>query len=100
MCAMKIGTSVSAGSDRDPAEVLVSKQRHGPIGQPHKALLIIDRAIQSHQGHKFVYVVDAQNKVQRRDIITRSLQADGLRAVEGEIKPDDWVVVGRDPAGP
>ncbi|HEV3446168.1 MAG TPA: efflux RND transporter periplasmic adaptor subunit, partial [Gemmataceae bacterium] len=34
-----------------------------PIGQPHKAMLIIDRAIQSDQGLKFVYVVDAQNKV-------------------------------------
>ena len=41
-----------------------------PIGQPHKALLIIDRAIQSDQGLKYVYVVDAQNKVQTRSIKT------------------------------
>ena len=65
-----------------------------PIGEPHKALLIIDRAIQSDQGLKYVYVLDAQNKVQTRSIKTGPLQEDGLRVVEGEIKPDDWVVVG------
>ncbi len=65
-----------------------------PIGQPHEALLIIDRAIQSDQGLKYVYVLDAQNKAQTRSITTGSLQEDGLRVVEGEIKPDDWVVVG------
>ena len=37
-----------------------------PIGQPHPALLVIDRAIGSDQGLKFVYVVDAKNKVQYR----------------------------------
>ena len=65
-----------------------------PIGAEHQALLIIDRAIQSDQGHKFVYVVDTDNKVQRRNITTKALQANGRREVEGEIKPDDWVVVG------
>jgi multidrug efflux system membrane fusion protein len=65
-----------------------------PIGQPHEALLIIDRAIQSDQGLKYVYVLDGQNKVQTRSITTGALQQDGLRVVEGEIKADDWVVVG------
>jgi multidrug efflux system membrane fusion protein len=65
-----------------------------PIGQPHPAMLVIDRAIQSDQGLKYVYVLDAQNKVQTRSITTGSLQEDGLRVVEGELKPNDWVVVG------
>ena len=65
-----------------------------PIGQPHKALLIVDRAIQSDQGLKYVYVVGAENKVQARSIKTGPLQQDGLRVVEGEIQRDDWVVVG------
>ena len=65
-----------------------------PIGEPHEALLVIDRAIQSDQGLKYVYVLDGQNKVQTRSIKTGSLQEDGLRVVEGEIKEDDWVVVG------
>jgi multidrug efflux system membrane fusion protein len=65
-----------------------------PIGQPHKSLLIIDRAIQSDQGLKYVYVLDAQKKVQTRSVKTGALEEDGLRVVEGEIKADDWVVVG------
>jgi len=66
-----------------------------PIGQPHEALLIIDRAIQSDQGLKYIYVLDAENKVQTRSIKTGALQQDGLRVVEGEeIKAKDWVVVG------
>jgi multidrug efflux system membrane fusion protein len=65
-----------------------------PIGQPHQSLLVIDRAVQSDQGLKYIYVLDAQNTVQMRSISTGSLQEDGLRVVEGQIKPDDWVVVG------
>jgi multidrug efflux system membrane fusion protein len=65
-----------------------------PIGEPHPALLVIDRAIQSDQGLKYVYVLDAQNKVQTRSIKTGSLQEDGLRVVEEGIRPDDWIVVG------
>jgi membrane fusion protein, multidrug efflux system len=65
-----------------------------PIGKPHSALLVIDRAISSDQGLKFVYVVDAQNKVQQRRIETGPLQEDGLRVITSGLKPDDWVVVG------
>jgi membrane fusion protein, multidrug efflux system len=64
-----------------------------PIGEPHPALLVIDRAIQSDQGLKYVYVLDAENKVQYRRVTTEALQEDGLRAIQG-VKPDQWVVVG------
>lgn len=66
-----------------------------PIGQPHPALLVIDRAISSDQGmKKFVYVVDANNEVQYRRVERGSLQEDGLREITDGLKPDDWVVVG------
>ena len=65
-----------------------------PIGQPHPALLVIDRAIGSDQGHKYVYVLDAENKVQYRRVTTGPLQDDGLRVIEQGLKPDDWVIVG------
>src|SRR4051812_31529264 len=65
-----------------------------PIGKPHSALLVIDRAISSDQGLKYVYVVDAQNKTQQRRIETGPLQEDGLRVITSGLKPDDWVVVG------
>ena len=66
---------------------------HLPIGKPHDALLVAERAIGSDQGLKFLYVVDKDNKVQYRRIKMGSLQTDGLRVVEG-VNPDDWIVVG------
>jgi RND family efflux transporter MFP subunit len=65
-----------------------------PLGTPHPALLIIDRAIQSEQGQKFVYVVNAENKAEYRPVVTGALQEDGLRVITSGLKADDWVVVG------
>jgi multidrug efflux system membrane fusion protein len=65
-----------------------------PIGQPHPALLVIDRAIGSDQGLKYVYVLDADDKVQYRRVTTGSLQEDGLRVISEGLKPDDRIVVG------
>ncbi|HTU16648.1 MAG TPA: efflux RND transporter periplasmic adaptor subunit [Gemmataceae bacterium] len=65
-----------------------------PIGKPYPALLVIDRAIGSDQGLKYVYVLDADNKVQYRRITTGALQPDGLRVIREGVKADDWVVVG------
>jgi len=65
-----------------------------PIGEPHRARLVIDRALGSDQGLKFVYVLDKDNKVQYRRLTTGPLQDDGLRVIEDGLEPDDWVVVG------
>jgi multidrug efflux system membrane fusion protein len=64
------------------------------VSDPHPALLVVDRAIGSDQGLKYVYVLDAQNKVQYRRVGTGPLQDDGLRVIESGVGPDDWVVVG------
>jgi multidrug efflux system membrane fusion protein len=65
-----------------------------PIGEPHAALLVIDRAIQSDQGQKYVFVVNAANKTEYRQVVTGALQEDGLRVVSNGLQADDWVVVG------
>jgi multidrug efflux system membrane fusion protein len=65
-----------------------------PMGPRHPALLVIDRAIGSDQGLKYVYVVDAENKVQYRRVTTGPLQDNGLRVIESGLKPGDWVVIG------
>ena len=65
-----------------------------PIGQPHPALLITDRAIGSDQGMKYVYVVDAENKAQYSRVKTGMLQDNGLRVITEGLKPDDRVVIG------
>jgi multidrug efflux system membrane fusion protein len=63
-----------------------------PIGEPHQALLVIDRAVSSDQGMKFVYVLDSENKVQYRRVTTGAQQSDGLRVIEDGLQPTDWVI--------
>jgi membrane fusion protein, multidrug efflux system len=65
-----------------------------PIGPAHPALLVVDRAIGSDQGLKYVYVVDAANKVQYRRVTTGPLQDNGLRVIEQGLQPDERVVIG------
>jgi membrane fusion protein, multidrug efflux system len=65
-----------------------------PIGPPHPALLVIDRAIGNDQGLKFVYILASDKKVQYRRVTTGPLQSDGLRVIEDGLTKDDWVVVG------
>ena len=43
---------------------------------------------------KYVYVVDAENKVQYRRVTTGPLESDGLRVITEGLKPNDVVVVG------
>jgi multidrug efflux system membrane fusion protein len=65
-----------------------------PIGPPRQALLVVDRAIGSNQGLRFVYVVDEQSTVKYRRVTTGPLQDDGLRVIESGLNPNDRVVVG------
>jgi multidrug efflux system membrane fusion protein len=53
-----------------------------PIGEPHQARLVIDKALGSDQGMKFVYVLDRDNKAQYRRVRAGALQDDGLRVIE------------------
>jgi RND family efflux transporter MFP subunit len=63
-----------------------------PIGYSHQALLISDRAIDSDQGQKIVYVVNENNEVVTRPIRLGALH-DGLREITDGLKPDDRVIV-------
>ncbi len=65
-----------------------------PLGRPHQAVLVVDRAVGTDQGMKFVYVVDSENKVQYRRVKTGAIQEDGLRVITDGLQPDDLVVVG------
>jgi multidrug efflux system membrane fusion protein len=64
------------------------------MGPPHPALLVIDRAIASDQGLKYVYVIDSQNKATYRRVTTGALQPDGLRVITEGLQPGEWVAVG------
>jgi membrane fusion protein, multidrug efflux system len=65
-----------------------------PIGKPHSALLVINPALGSAQGTKFVYVAGPNDVIERRRIETGALQEDGLRVIDSGLQPDDRVVVG------
>ena len=63
-----------------------------PIGAPHRALLVRDRAIASDQGLKYVYVIDAENKVQSRRVTTGALRG---RRFEGDRRGSEAGRLGR-----
>lgn len=63
-----------------------------PIGQPHAALLVTERALDSDQGQKILYVVDESNTVVVRRVQTGAIHH-GLRAIEGGLQPYDRVIV-------
>jgi len=63
-----------------------------PIGFPHRALLVSDRAIGADQGQKIVYVVDRDNTVVSRPVRLGALH-DGLRVVDDGLKPGERVIV-------
>jgi RND family efflux transporter MFP subunit len=58
----------------------------------HRAVLVDDRAIGTDQSQKFVYVIDAQNKVTYRPVTVGRL-TDGLRIVEKGLQAGETVVV-------
>ncbi|MSR30854.1 MAG: efflux RND transporter periplasmic adaptor subunit [Gemmataceae bacterium] len=64
-----------------------------PTRAPRLALLLIDRAVGTDQGLKFVYVVDGSNKVEYRRVTAGALQEDGLRVIEDGIKPGENLIV-------
>ena len=63
-----------------------------PVSPPHRALLVTDRAIDSDQGQKIVYVVNDKKEVVSRPVRLGALH-DGLRAIEEGLKPGERVIV-------
>jgi RND family efflux transporter MFP subunit len=63
-----------------------------PLGEPHKALLVNDRALGTNQGQKFLYIVNAKNQVEYRPVTIGALRH-GLRDVVDGLKPGERIVV-------
>jgi RND family efflux transporter MFP subunit len=63
-----------------------------PIGRPHKGLLVSDRALDTDQGHKILYVVNEKNEVVSRPVGLGALH-DGLREILDGVKPGEKVIV-------
>jgi RND family efflux transporter MFP subunit len=63
-----------------------------PVGRPHKALLVTERALDTDQGQKILYTVDDKNQVVSRPVQLGALH-NGLREITEGLKPTDRVVV-------
>jgi RND family efflux transporter MFP subunit len=63
-----------------------------PVGRPHKALLVSERALDTDQGQKVLYVLDDKDTVVSRPVRTGTLQG-GLREVVAGLNPGERVVV-------
>src|SRR5262249_25993544 len=63
-----------------------------PIGRPHRALLVSDRALDTDQGQKVLYVVNENNEVVSRPVRLGALH-DGLREITDGVKPGERVIV-------
>jgi multidrug efflux system membrane fusion protein len=57
-----------------------------------RALLINDRAVLTDQDRKYVYVVDANGRAVRKDVVL-GRKVEGLRVVEAGLEPGDRVIV-------
>ncbi|MCX7423736.1 MAG: efflux RND transporter periplasmic adaptor subunit [Planctomycetia bacterium] len=63
-----------------------------PLGEPHKALLISERAIGRDQGQAFVFVVNTENEVIYRRV-KLGPQHDGLRVISDGLVIGEKIVV-------
>jgi RND family efflux transporter MFP subunit len=63
-----------------------------PIGRRHRALLVSERALDTDQGQKVLYVVNDKNEVVSRPVRLGALY-DGLREVTDGLKPGERVIV-------
>lgn len=84
--------AVFANRERSMAPGLFARIQIGG-GQTQNALLINDRAVNTDQSHKFVYVVSPANKAEYREVQLGPV-VDGLRVVRSGLKPGEKIVVG------
>jgi RND family efflux transporter MFP subunit len=63
-----------------------------PLGEPHQALLVTERAIVRNLGKTFVYVIGNDNAVVNQEVVLGPMH-DGLRVVSGNLKASDQVVI-------
>jgi RND family efflux transporter MFP subunit len=63
-----------------------------PIGRAHRALLVTDRAIDTDQGQKVLYVVNEKNEVVSRAVRLGALHH-GLREITEGLNPGERVIV-------
>ena len=85
------GRGVFRNTDHSLSPGFFARVRFAGSGK-YPALLIPDRALGSDQAQKFVYVVNAEKKVEFRPVKIGPM-IDGLRVVKEGLKPGEQVIV-------
>lgn len=89
------GTMRMRGLFRNPDRVLTPGmfvRVRVPLDQPHSALLVTDRAIDTDQGQKIVFVVTKDNTVEKRDVRLGKMHG-GLREIVAGVRPGEQIMV-------
>ncbi len=63
-----------------------------PLGKPHQALMVLDRAIAASQGRKYVYVVNDQDEAIERTVQVGLLRGH-LREITAGLEPQERIVI-------
>ncbi len=63
-----------------------------PLGLPHRAILLTDRAVDTDQGQKIVFVVGKDDIVEKR-VVTLGKMHDGLREIVAGVNAGECVIV-------
>ena len=63
-----------------------------PIGSPRSAILVPEEALGADQGERYVYIANADNKVEYRRVKTGWLE-NGKRVIESGLSPTDRVIL-------
>jgi len=64
-----------------------------PLGEPYDAVMVADQIVQSKNRNAWIFVVNADNRVETRFVKLGPLQSDGLRVIAGGLKKDEIVLV-------
>jgi RND family efflux transporter MFP subunit len=63
-----------------------------PVGEPHAALLVTERALATNQGQKYLYVVNDKNEVVYRPVTVGGTDG-GLRIIQDGLKPGERIII-------
>jgi membrane fusion protein, multidrug efflux system len=64
-----------------------------PLGKPHAAVLVNEKALGSDQGQKYLLVVNDKDVVEYRRVKTGPLQENGLRVIQEGVQAGERVII-------
>ncbi len=94
--ASKTGTLRLRGVFPNPDGILTAglfARVRVPIGEPHKAILVSERAVETDQGQKILFLIDDKNVVFTRPVSLGAIQGGRQVILDGGVKLSERVIV-------